>query len=419
MIDCLKALFVVSARQCFEGVVLLWMPLSHVDVKNRRVIVRVDYNVPLDSKGNVLDDTRIKASLETIQYLLRKGCLYIVLISHLGRPKGVDKKVSLKKLVPSIENLLQERVVLVPSIEDFESVRTKNPDARIFLLENIRFFPGELKNSKRFARQLAKLGELYVNEAFSACHRKHASVEALPRIMQSVPGFQLQREVQELSRLLTSSKKPFIAIIAGAKLSTKLKLIKNLLPMVDYLLVGGAMIFTFYKAQGLNVGNNKVEAEFLRTARRLLQNPKLALPKDVVIIKSLRSKIKKPCHYTMIPDHYLALDIGPESVDKFKQLLSNAKTVFWNGPLGYIEDDRFAMATKQIAEFLALKAEQGSKVVVGGGDTLWFLKQQGLLSKYSFVSTGGGASLAFLAGETLPGLKALGFYSQSNARNHA
>lgn len=390
----------------------MWLSLNNVDLTNRRVLLRVDYNVSLDNKGNILDDNRIRASIKTLKYLLDNHVLYVVIISHLGRPKGFDKGLSLKRLIPLLENLLKENVAFVPNISEFEAVRASKPDVRVFLLENIRFFSDEPKNSMRFAKKLARLGELYINDAFSVCHRAHASIDAIARLIQSFPGFRLEKEVNELSNLLKQPEKPFITILGGAKLSTKLKVIKNLLTKVDYLLLGGAMIFTFYEAQGLNTGSSLVEEKFINTARRLLNNPKLILPGDVVVLKSWRSRAKPRVYeHTRIPDSFIGLDIGPKSIEKFKELLKNAKTVFWNGPLGYVEDERFINGTLSIARFLTtMKA----KVIVGGGDTIWFLKQQGLIGKYSFTSTGGGASLAFLAGEQLPGLKALGYYEKNN-----
>ncbi len=371
--------------------------IKDMNLDYKRVLVRVDFNVPLDADGNIVSDNRIKESLPTIKYILEHNCKQIILMSHLGKPDGkVVDKLKMDKVAERLEKLLGIGVV---KLDDCINVDPK--DARIIMLENLRFHAEEEANDENFARRLAVLGDVYVNDAFGTMHRAHASTAAVTKFLPGCIGFLVEKELRYLD--LTNAERPFIAILGGAKISTKFGVIKELLKKVDYLLLGGAMVFTLYKAKGYNVGKSLYEEQFLAEAKLLLNNEKIILPDDIVVAKAIKSDSE-----TMVvpefdmPDEWIGLDIGHESVQLFKDYINRSKTIFWNGPLGYFEIPKFAVATNEIAEHLA---NSGKVVVIGGGDT-----EDAILPwkpKFTHVSTGGGASLEFITGKELPAIRAL------------
>jgi 3-phosphoglycerate kinase len=363
----------------------------------KRVLVRVDFNVPLDADGNVVSDNRIRESIPTIKYILEHNCKQVILMSHLGKPDGkYSPKLTMDKVCERLENLLDMTVVKMD-----DCININIPDAKIILLENLRFHTEEEANDENFAKRLSVLGDIYVNDAFGTMHRAHASTAAITKFLPGCIGFLVEKELKYLD--LTHADRPFIAILGGAKISTKFGVIKELLKKVDYLLLGGAMIFTLYKAKGYNVGKSLYEEQFLAEAKLLLNNEKIILPDDIVMAKSIDANAE-----TMIvpdfdmPDDWIGLDIGHESIQLFKDYINRAKTVFWNGPLGYFEIPKFANATNEIAEYLA---NSGKVVVIGGGDTEDAIAPW--KSKFTHVSTGGGASLEFVSGKELPAIRAL------------
>lgn len=377
--------------------------IKEMNLDNKRVIIRVDYNVPMDDDGEITSDTRIKESLETIKYILEHNCKQIILMSHLGKPDGkVMSRFKLDKVSERLEKLLGLKV---NKLDDCIGVIIPEPvESKIIMLENLRFHPEEEANDKVFAEKLAALGDIYVNDAFGTMHRAHASTAAITKFLPGCIGFLVEKELKYLNLSdLKSTQKPFIAILGGSKISTKFGVIKELLKKVDYLLLGGAMIFTLYKAKGYNVGKSLYEEQFLSEARILLNNEKIILPDDVVIAKAISTdtEIKNVSDFD-IPDDWIGLDIGHESIQLYKDYINRAKTVFWNGPLGYFEIPQFATATNEIAEYLA---NSGKIVVIGGGDT-----EEAILpwkNKFTHVSTGGGASLEYITGKELPAIRAL------------
>ncbi len=378
------------------------------DFNNKKVLLRIDMDVPLDN-GVIVDDTRLRASLDSINYLLDNGASVIFLLGHIGRPGGKPvPELSTKVVADWFSSHLSVPVAHVDSCFDFSL-----PDARVVVLENVRFFQGEKANDPVFSEKLASLADLYVNDAFATCHRSHASMVGVPSFIPGCLGFNVLKELENLS--LDDAEKPFIAVLGGAKLSTKLPVIINLSSKVDYLLVGGAMIFTFYKALGFSVGDSLVDDDFIAKAKSLLDDPviskKIVLPSDVVVSSfdefSSSFSNTRVVSYDSIPDGFKGLDIGPEAVNKFKSLLSFAKTIVWNGPLGYVEAEPFDKATVSIAEFIASLTNNGVRTVVGGGDSLKVVNKLGLASAFTHVSTGGGASLLLLQGSELVALKAL------------
>ena len=377
--------------------------LKDVDIKGKTILVRADYNVPLKD-GKIVDDFRLRASLPTLKFLIRNKCR-VVVISHLGRPSGLDESLRLRPIAKRLSRLLRKNVLyakeyLGPIVKS--KVENLKP-GEIILLENLRFNQGEELNDKVFAKKLAGLCDIFVNDAFSVSHREHASVVGIARFVPSVAGLLLEKEVKELNKLL-NPKKPFVVLLGGAKLSTKLKLIHAMLKRANNVLIGGAMAFTFLKAKDIPVGKSLVEEGFVPEAKKLLTNKRIVLPVDF-----LAAKDKDATHFKVveqISDDLKGLDIGPESVEQFLRELRKAKSVFWNGPLGYVENKVFAKSTVKVARELA-KLKKKARVVVGGGDTVKVIEKLKLENDFAFVSTGGGASLKFLSGEKLPGLKAL------------
>ncbi len=378
-----------------------------IDVRNKRVLTRVDFNVPIKD-GKVTDDTRIVASLPTIRYLVEQGAK-VVLMSHLGRPKGREEKSSLRPVAARLEQLLGRPVMFAPDTigPEVKQIVDQMKPGDVVLLENVRFYPEEEKNDPEFAKKLASLGDVYVNDAFGSAHRAHASTEGVAKYLPAVSGFLMEKELNYLGQALANPAHPFVAILGGAKVSDKIKVIENLLPKVDSLLIGGGMANTFLAAKGLNVGESLVENDKLDVAKDLLQKggSKLVLPEDVVVADKFDPNAQtKIVPVDQVPASWRILDIGPKTVQAFERILSGAKTVVWNGPLGVFEMPPFAKGTIEIAKRLA---NSNATTIIGGGDSAAAVEQAGVADKMAHISTGGGASLEFLEGRTLPGVAAL------------
>ncbi|KAM0948677.1 putative phosphoglycerate kinase [Dioscorea sansibarensis] len=389
--------------------------LKGADLKGKRVFVRVDLNVPLDDSFNITDDTRVRAAVPTIKYLMEHGAR-VILSSHLGRPKGVTPKYSLKPLVPRLSELLGINVEMANDCigEEVEKKVAALPDGGVLLLENVRFHKGEEKNDPEFAKKLASFADLYVNDAFGSAHRAHASTEGVTRFLKpAVAGFLMQKELDYLVGAVANPKKPFAAIVGGSKVSTKIGVIESLLEKVDILLLGGGMIFTFYKAQGHSVGSSLVEEDKLDLATALFEKAKakgvsLLLPSDVVIADKFAADANsKVVPASAILDGWMGLDIGPDSIKTFNESLDTTKTIIWNGPMGVFEFEKFAAGTEAIAKKLADLSGKGITTIIGGGDSVAAVEKVGLADKMSHISTGGGASLELLEGKPLPGVLAL------------
>jgi phosphoglycerate kinase len=382
--------------------------IEDIDVKNKRVLVRVDFNVPLKD-GAVADDTRIRAALPTIQYLLGKGAV-VILCSHLGRPKGeIKPEFSLRPVADHLATLIEEPVSFAGDCigPQAESAAAKLKPGEVLVLENTRFHPGEEKNDPEMARQLAALAGLFVNDAFGTAHRAHASTVGVADHLPGVAGFLMEKEIRYLGQAIADPARPFIAILGGAKISDKIGVIHNLLGKADLVLIGGGMANTFFKAQGLAVGDSLVEAEAVETAGQLLKEgvQRLRLPVDMVIADALTEEAK---HKTLpvgdVPAGWRILDVGPATVETFSEALKGAGTVVWNGPMGVFEFPAFAKGTFGLAEAVA---NCGATTIIGGGDSVAAVQKSGLADKITHISTGGGASLEMLEGKTLPGLAAL------------
>jgi phosphoglycerate kinase len=381
-------------------------------IEGRRALVRVDFNCPIKD-GAVSDDTRIRAALPTIKYLRDHGAR-VVLLSHLGRPKGgSDPTYSMQPVVRALERLLGAPVTFLPDPTSEEAVTTTKrlPRGGIAVGENTRFYPGEEKNDVALAQRFAALGDFYVNDAFGSAHRAHASTEAVARLLKpAVSGFLMQQELRYLGDALHEPKRPFIAVLGGAKISGKIELIEALLPQVDQILIGGAMACTFFKAMGLETGNSLVESERVELARELMQKAgnKLALPSGAVIAQELRGDAPtRAVRREAIPPGWTMYDIDPATERDFAHRLVNAGTVVWNGPMGVFETPPFNHGTLAIAHALAEATVKGGVTVVGGGDSAAAVAGAGLSDRITHVSTGGGASLEFLEGKPLPGVEAL------------
>lgn len=381
----------------------LWF-VRDFSVNSRRILVRVDFNVPITKDGKVRDSSKIRAALPTIKYLLEKKAR-IILLSHLGNPNGFNKGLCMNRVAKVLQKLLKRRVSkLDDCVGDTVSSAVKNMgEGEIILLENVRFHPEEKNNDELLARELASLGELYINDAFGTMHRSQASVDAITNFLPSCVGLLVEKELAVLNKLLTTPERPFVAIMGGVKVSDKIKIIKNLLKKVDTLLIGGAMMFTFLKSRNKRVGKSLVENDMLTYAKSLLENKKIVLPVDVVAARSADAQAKT-VPVKKIPQNYVGLDIGPKTVTMFIDNLSNAKTIFWNGPLGMVEKKKFSKGTEKIAK--AIGTMKVAKVV-GGGDIVAVIERLRLTKKFTHVSTGGGATLEFLGGKELPGLTAL------------
>jgi len=386
--------------------------IADIDVKGKRVIARVDFNVPLDENRNVTDDKRIKGALPTIKYIIENGGK-LILVSHLGRPKnGPEAKYSMKPAADRLSQLLGKEVILASDVigEDAKTKAANLKEGEILMLENVRFHKEEEKNDPAFAKELASLADIYVNDAFGTAHRAHASTAGLADYLPSACGFLIKKELDIMGKALNNPERPFVAILGGAKVSDKISVIENLLDKVDTLIIGGGMAYTFFKAQGYNVGNSICEMDKLELAESLLKKAKekgvnLLLPVDTVIGKEFKADTEyKVVDSDSIPDGWMGLDIGPKTVEIFSEAIKGAKTVVWNGPMGVFEFENFAVGTKKIAQALA---ESGATSIVGGGDSAAAVEQLGFADKITHISTGGGASLEFLEGKELPGIAVL------------
>jgi 3-phosphoglycerate kinase len=387
--------------------------VEDIDVKRKKVLVRVDYNVPLDENGNVTDNTRIRLSLPTINYLLKNDAK-IILMSHLGRPKGAaEEKYRLTPAAKELEKLIGKPVkkfdeIFSPEIKDYVDNKMKFGD--IVMLENLRFNLGEKSNDKEFAKNLASLGEVYVDDAFGAAHRAHASISGVAEFLPAVAGFLMKKEVEALGKLLESPARPFLAVLGGSKVSEKILVIQNLLNLVDSLIIGGGMCYTFLKAQGYEIGKSICEDDQISYAKDVLELAKknkvnFMLPVDLVVAKEYSKDAEnKNVSIKEIPADWEGMGIGEKSVELYKAEIARAKTIFWNGPVGVFEWENFEKSTKEIADAIA---KSSAVTVVGGGDTLAAIKKFGLTDKFSHVSSGGGASMEFLEGKMLPGVVAL------------
>ncbi len=386
--------------------------IKDIDLKNKKVLVRCDFNVPMDEEKNITDNTRIVAALPTIKYLLENNCA-IILCSHLGRPKGEFKpEFSLKPVAKELSKLLNKEIIMANDVigEDAKSKAKNLQNGQIMLLENVRFHREETDNDPEFSKQLASMAEVYVNDAFGAAHRAHSSTAGVAQYLPAVSGFLIEKELKFLGNALNNPERPFVAIMGGAKVSDKIGVIDSLLEKVDTLIIGGGMAYTFFKAQGYEVGNSICEMDKLDLAKELMEKAKnkgvkLMLPVDTKIGKEFKPDTEsKTVSWTEIPEGWEGFDIGEESIKMFAEEIKKAKTVVWNGPLGLFEFDQFAIGTNSIAEVLS---QIDATTIIGGGDSAAAVRKAGLENKMTHISTGGGASLEFLEGKKLPGIECL------------
>ena len=392
------------------------LTVEDLDLHGKRVLMRVDFNVPLED-GKVANDKRIQAALPTIRYIVEKGGK-LILMSHLGRPKGSRVSgMSLKPCVAVLSRLLGKDVAFVDDCigEAVETAANRLNDGDVLLLENLRYYKEETDNDSGFAGKLAKLGDMYVNDAFGTAHRAHASTEGVTHFIdQCAAGYLMVKELDYLGRVMENPARPFVAILGGAKISGKIDVITNLLPKVDKVIIGGGMAYTFFKARGLEIGRSLLEADKVAYAKEILAQggDKLVLPVDCMVtdffdFNARKIGTLKEVGADAIPLDWESLDIGSKSIETFRSVLENAKTVIWNGPMGVFEIDETARGTYAIAELLAQVTAKGATTVIGGGDSASAVNKAGVADKVSHVSTGGGASLEFIEGKTLPGVAAL------------
>lgn len=386
--------------------------VKDIDLKGKKVLVRCDFNVPMDENQKITDNTRIVAAMPTIKYLLENNCA-IILCSHLGRPKGEFKpEFSLKPVAKELANLLGKEIIMANDVigEDAKAKASKLEQGQILLLENVRFHKEETDNDSAFAKQLASMAEIYVSDAFGSTHRAHASTAGVAEFLPAVSGFLIEKELQFLGNAIFNPERPFVAILGGAKVSDKIGVIDSLLEKVDTLMIGGGMAYTFFKAQGYEVGDSICELDKLDLAKDLMKKAedkgvKLMLPVDTKIGKEYKPDTEsKTVSWTEIPQGWEGFDIGEETIKQYIEELKKAKTVVWNGPLGLFEFDQFAVGTNRIAKALA---EMDATTIIGGGDSSAAVKKIGLEDKMTHISTGGGASLEFLEGKALPGIECL------------
>lgn len=386
--------------------------VKDIDLKGKKVLVRCDFNVPMDENKNITDNTRIVAAMPTIKYLLENNCA-IILTSHLGRPKGEFKpEFSLQPVAKELSKLLDKEVIMAKDVvgEDAKEKATNLQEGQILLLENVRFHKEETDNNPEFAKELADMAEIYVNDAFGAAHRAHSSTAGVAEYLPAVSGFLIEKELQFLGNALNNPERPFVAILGGAKVSDKIGVIDSLLEKVDTLIIGGGMAYTFFKAQGYGVGNSICELDKIDLAKSLMKKAeekgvKFMLPIDTKIGKEFKPDTEsKTVKCTEIPDEWEGFDIGAESIEIFSEEIKKAKTVVWNGPVGLFEFDQFAIGTNAIAKVLS---EIDATTIIGGGDSAAAVKKAGLQDKMTHISTGGGASLEFLEGKKLPGIECL------------
>jgi 3-phosphoglycerate kinase len=383
------------------------LTIKEMPITSKRVLTRVDYNVPTDNNGNITDDTRIRATLPTLNYIIaNRG--KIILMTHLGRPKGKDEKLKLDKIAIRLQELLKQPVKKLDDCigDNVEKAVFSMEDSEVVLLENMRFYPEEETNNNNFAKQLAYLGDVYVNDAFACSHRAHASIVGVAKYLKAAAGFLLAKEIEYLDKLTESPEKPYVAILGGAKISDKIKIIENLIETINTILIGGGMAYSFLKAQGKEIGSSKVEKGSPQIATKILErakelNVEIVLPVDHLVADHLDGRGRIRIEKENIPDNLSGVDIGPETIKLFNSKLQNARTIIWNGPLGIFEIDKFSEGTRSIAMTLSsLK----STTVVGGGETAAAVEKFAVANKMSHVSTGGGAFLEFLEGKELPGI---------------
>ena len=383
-----------------------------IDLKGKKVFVRCDFNVPMDENQNITDNRRIVAALPTIKYLIEQNCK-IILASHLGRPKGeVKPEFSLAPVAKELSKLLGQEVLMAKDVigESAKSLAANLQEGQVMLLENVRFHREETDNDPEFAKQLASMAEVFVNDAFGTAHRAHASTEGVSHYLPSVSGFLIEKELKFLGDALNNPERPFVAILGGAKVSDKIGVIDSLLEKVDTLMIGGGMAYTFFKAQGYEVGNSLCEPDKCELALNLMKKAeekgvKFLLPVDTRVGKEFKPDTEsKTVAWTEIPEGWEGFDIGEKTIEMFKNELKTAKTVVWNGPLGLFEFDQFAIGTNEIAHALA---ELDATTIIGGGDSAAAVEKAGLADKMTHISTGGGASLEFLEGKKLPGIECL------------
>jgi len=386
--------------------------IKDIDVKGKKVLVRCDFNVPMDEQKNITDNTRIVAALPTINYLLENDCA-IILCSHLGRPKGEFKpEFSLQPVAKELSKLLNKEVIMAKDVigEDAKQKAANLKNGQVMLIENVRFHREETDNDPEFAKQLANLAEIYVNDAFGAAHRAHSSTAGVAQYLPAVSGFLIEKELQFLGNAISNPERPFVAILGGAKVSDKIGVIDSLLEKVDTLMIGGGMAYTFFKAQGYEVGNSICEIDKLDLAKGAMEKAKekgvkLMLPVDTKVGKEFKPDTEsKTVSWTEIPQDWEGFDIGEKTIEMFNEELKNAKTVIWNGPLGLFEFNQFAIGTNSIAKTLS---QIDATTIIGGGDSAAAVKKAGLENKMTHISTGGGASLEFLEGKKLPGIECL------------
>ncbi len=392
--------------------VLNKLSLRDLNIKGKRLFIRVDFNVPLDDNLNITDDRRIRSSLPTINYAVDEGAK-VILASHLGRPKGtVDKRYSLGSVAKRLQRLIKKEVTFLPDCigPEVEDAVRRMSDGDIVLIENLRFHKEEEKNDEEFSKALAKLADYYINDAFGAAHRAHASIVGITKFLPSAAGFLLQKEIEYLKGAVDNPVRPFVAILGGAKVSGKIGVLENLESKVDKVIVGGGMAYTFLKAMGYPVGDSLVEEDMINVANNIMKKltskgVKFYLPVDCVIAQSIEYGVEtKIVPVQEIPNNWKALDIGPASVKLFTAAISNAKTILWNGPMGVFEVDAFSRGTFAVAHAVA---DAYALTIVGGGDTDLAVSRSGVSESMSFISTGGGAALQLLEGKELPGLAAL------------
>lgn len=388
------------------------LTIKDVDLKGKKVIMRVDFNVPLDDIQKITDDMRIRAALPTIQYILEQEPAKLILMTHLGRPKGeVIESMKLLPVAKRVEELLSQSVTMLDDcVGEQVAAAIDSSENKVILLENLRFHKSETKNDPDFAKQLADLADVYVNDAFGTAHRAHASTEGITKFMdQSVAGFLLEKEISFIGKAVENPDRPFVVILGGAKVSDKILLVENLLTKADSILIGGGMAYTFLKAQGINIGKSLLEEDKMDIALELIEKAKknnvnLEITSDFLIVQDF-GKPETVKTVDEIPQDWESIDIGPKTREKFKEILSSAKTIVWNGPVGVFEKEAYAEGTKDIAEHLASLSD--AVTIVGGGDSAAAVKKFGVEDNMSHISTGGGASLEYLEGKELPGIAAL------------
>ncbi|EHL7430127.1 phosphoglycerate kinase [Campylobacter upsaliensis] len=386
--------------------------IKDIDLAKKKVFIRCDFNVPQDDFLNITDDRRIRSAIPTIRYCLDNGCS-VILASHLGRPKEISSKYSLEPVAKRLSRLMSKEVLLAKDVvgEDAKKKAQNLEASEILMLENLRFEKGETKNDENLAKELASMAEIYINDAFGVCHRVHASVEAITRFFDvKAAGFLLQKEIKFADNLLRHPARPFVAVVGGSKVSGKLQALINLLPKVDKLIIGGGMAFTFLKALGYDIGNSLLEEELLEDARAIMKRGrelgvKIYLPVDVAVARTCSSEAFISYVPTQeIPSGFMGLDIGPASGKLFREALADAQTIWWNGPMGVFEIEKFAKGSLKMAHFIG---DSHATTIIGGGDTADVVARSGEADEMTFISTGGGASLELIEGKELPGVKPL------------